>query len=683
MADREDQALDNGTPSQSTLVVGAMVLGVVTQLTTPAMAQFAGALIPWPAHGLTVALMIAASSRHRLFVSVACAIALLIGMAPAAALGVGGPTRLLAVVALLVAEGLFITWLYERLAGRVSPLSGTTPYAWMLVAIVVGSLPLTAAASATMRFTGAGAGTGFSGLAWWTAASSSGAALVGLSLALLQGGAHDRTHRRARFAELSLIAVVQSIAILSAFAELGPLAGRITPALAALPFLIWGGLRLGIRGYAVIAALLIAGVLFSTWADVGPFGLEGPSNWLEEARLDRFRRAWIYVASLVGPAMIFPVALAQRAEADRRTRVALAQLRSLFESAGDLIAAVDRDLVIIAANPSWIDAFEELSGIRPAIGSSLVASYRALPLDREISIALWNRALAGERFTVVREIGDPERLRNEVEVTYSPVLDENGEVVGASQVVRNITERRRREATEAETRRLESIGRLAGGVAHDFNNLMTAVLGYSELLSNSLDAGDPRHADVAEIQRAAGRAGELTQQLLAFARRREVRPRLVDAAALLDGMNRLILSLVGPNVRVEFAVASTLPAVLADPTQFEQIVMNLAVNARDAMPDGGLLRIELALDDTQDPPGLRLTTSDTGTGMAPDVMARIFDPFYTTKALGAGTGLGLATVHGIVHQAKGRIEVASEIGDGTTFNIYFPAGPTADADTTP
>ena len=306
-----------------------------------------------------------------------------------------------------------------------------------------------------------------------------------------------------------------------------------------------------------------------------------------------------------------------------------------------------------------------------------------MPLDRELSTALWNRALAGERFTVVREIGDPERLRNEVEVTYSPVLDENGEVVGASQVVRNITERRRREATEAETRRLESIGRLAGGVAHDFNNLMTAVLGYSELLNTSLDVGDPRRADVAEIQRAAGRAAELTQQLLAFARRREVRPRLVDAAALLDGMNRLILSLVGPNVRVEFAVAATLPAVLADPTQFEQVVMNLAINARDAMPDGGLLRIELALDDTQDPPGLRLTTSDTGTGMAPDVMARMFEPFYTTKAMGAGTGLGLATVHGIVHQAKGRIDVQSEIGVGSTFNIYFPSGPTADANTTP
>ena len=680
MADREDQALDNGTPSQATLVVGALVLGVLTQLTTPGMVQFAGAVIPWPAHGLTIALMIAASSRHSLFVSVACALALMIGLAPAAALAVGGPARLLASVALLVGQGLLITWLYERLAGRVSPLSGTTPYAWMLVAVVGGSLAVTAVASATIRFSGAGVATGYSGLAWWTAASCSGAALVGLSLAMLQGVARVRTQRRARIAELMLIAVVQLVALISAFAEVGPLAGSITPALAALPFLVWAGLRLGIRGYAVIATLLIAGVLLSTWADVGPFGLDGT---YEQDRFGRFRRAWIYLASLVGPAMILPIALEQRAEADRRTRVALAQLRAMFESTSDLIAAVDRDLTILAANPSWIAAFEELSGIRPTIGSSLVEYYRALPADREMTVALWSRALAGERFTAVRELGDPKRPRNEIEVTYSPVLDEHGEVVGASQVVRNITERRRREATESETRRLESIGRLAGGVAHDFNNLMTAVLGYSELLSTSLDADDPRRADVAEIQRAAVRAGELTQQLLAFARRREVRPRLIDVAALLDGMNRLILSLVGPNVRLEFAVTAALPAVLADPTQFEQVVMNLAVNARDAMPDGGLLRIELALDDSQDPPGLRLTASDTGTGMAPDVVERMFEPFYTTKALGAGTGLGLATVHGIVHQAKGRIAVESKIGTGTTFNIYFPPGPTSDGRPTP
>ena len=680
MAEREDPTLENGAASQQQLVVGALVLGVVTQLTTPTMAQFAGALIPWPAHGLTIALMIAASARHRIFAFIACALALLVGLAPAATASIGGPARLVAAVSFLLAQGLFLTLLYERLAGRVSPLSGTTPYTWMLVVVVGGSLPLTVVASAMLRLSGAGEGTGYSGLAWWIAASSSGAAIVGLIVALLRGSVRQQSLKRERLLELSVLAVVYVVALASAFAEVGPLAGRITPAMAALPFLIWGGLRFGVRGYAVLAALLIVGVLLSASSDVGPFG---PSAWFAEDKLERYRRAWIYVASLVGPAMIFPVALEERAEAGRRTRSALAQLRAMFESTSDLIAAVDRDLTIIAANASWFDSLEALTGIRPRLGTNVVAAYENLPADAAVSIALWRRALQGERFTVVRAIGDPDRRRDEFEVTYSPVLDEQGEVVGASQVVRNITERRSRETADAETRRLESIGRLAGGVAHDFNNLMTAVLGYSELLLTSLDAADPRRTDVAEIQHAAARAGELTQQLLAFARRREVRPRVIDVAALLHGMNRLIQSLVAAKVRLEFAVATDLPAVLIDPTQFEQVVMNLAVNARDAMPDGGLLRLEAQADDTQVPPGLCLMARDTGTGMTPEVLGRMFEPFYTTKALGKGTGLGLATVYGIVHQAKGRISVESTPGVGTTFSIYLPAAPTPDLEPTP
>ena len=680
MAEREDPTLENGAASQQQLVVGALVLGVVTQLTTPTMAQFAGALIPWPAHGLTIALMIAASARHRIFAFIACAIALLVGLAPAATASIGGPARLVAGVSLLLAQGLFLTLLYERLAGRVSPLSGTTPYTWMLVVVVGGSLPLTVVASAMLRLSGAGEGTGYSGLAWWIAASSSGAAIVGLVVALLRGSVRHQSLTRERLLELSVLAVVYVVALASAFAEVGPLAGRITPAMAALPFLIWGGLRFGVRGYAVLAALLIFGVLLSASSDVGPFG---PSAWFAEDKLERYRRAWIYVASLVGPAMIFPVALEERAEAGRRTRSALAQLRAMFESTSDLIGAVDRDLTIIAANASWFDSLEALTGIRPRLGTNVVAAYENLPGDAAISIALWRRALQGERFTVVRAIGDPDRRRDEFEVTYSPVLDDQGEVVGASQVVRNITERRSRETAEAETRRLESIGRLAGGVAHDFNNLMTAVLGYSELLFTSLDAADPRRSDVAEIQHAAARAGELTQQLLAFARRREVRPRVIDVAALLHGMNRLLQSLVAAKVRLEFAVAPDLPAVLIDPTQFEQVVMNLAVNARDAMPDGGLLRLEAQADDTQVPPGLCLIARDTGSGMTPEVLGRMFEPFYTTKALGKGTGLGLATVYGIVHQAKGRISVESTPGVGTTFSIYLPAAPTPDLEPTP
>ena len=677
MVEQEVQSQVDGAPSATTLVVAAAALGVVTWLTTPGMGHFDGALIPWPAHGLAIGLMIAASSRHRVLVAVATALALLGGLAPAAIAGTGGPAQLLASVALLIGQALFITLVYERLAGRVSPLSGTTPYAWMLAAVLAGTLPITAMASLIMSLSGAAAVTGYSGLAWWIAASSSGAALVGVVLALL--GAVGRAHapRRARHIEFTVVVVVYTFALASAFAEIGPLAGVITPAIAALPFLVWGGLRFGVRGYAVIAALLIGWVLASTWSDIGPFGR------FDEEKLARFRRAWIYVASLVGPAMIFPVALRERAAADRRTRGALAQLRAMFESTGELIAAVDRDLTIIAANPSWISAFEALGGTRPRFGANIAETYAGLPADRDLTVGLWRRALAGERFTVVREFGDPARRRDELEVTYAPVVDERGEVVGASQVVRNVTERRRREAEEAEARRLESIGRLAGGVAHDFNNLMTAVMGYGELVYSSMDATDPRRADVVEIQRAAARAGELTQQLLAFARRREVRPRIVDVAGLLDGMNRLVRSLVSAQVQVVYDIAPDLPAVLMDPTQFEQVVMNLAVNARDAMPEGGLLRIEAAPDRRTTPPGLRLSVRDSGTGMPADVQERIFEPFFTTKPLGKGTGLGLSTVHGIVHQAKGRIEVVSTADVGTTFHIYFPAAPAPDDVPTP
>ena len=284
----------------------------------------------------------------------------------------------------------------------------------------------------------------------------------------------------------------------------------------------------------------------------------------------------------------------------------------MLEGAGDPIAAVDRGLVIIAANPAWIVAFERLSGATFRIGMRLADDDVPVPGERETNIAFWRRALAGERFTVERELGKAVSLREEDEVTYSPVLDEKGAVVGAMQVVRDLAGRRRREAGEVESRRLESVGRLAGGIAHDFNNLMTAVLGYSELIRATLAPGDERAQDLAEIERAALRAGELTQQVL-------------------------------------------------------------VINARDAMPDGGHLLIETSDHERDGIEGVRLRVRDTGLGMTPAVKARIFEPFFTTKAVGAGTGLGSATVHGIATQAGGSIEVTSAPGDGTTFDMFFGA----------
>ncbi len=658
----------------STLVVAVGVLGFVVWGTSPMLGHFSGALIPWPAHGVAMAILIATPIGRRMtIVALMTAAVAFAASVNAVVLDLMLP-QVVPAVALLIAQTLLVTLVYDRVSSRASPLDGTTPYAWMLGAAVLGTLPLAGIASAALALGAPSAVAGYSWLAWWIAASTSGAALVGGTLTLLSGAPRHEMARPMLGVEFAALVLAYVFVAASAFAEVGPFAGMLAPALASLPFLVWSGLRFGVRGYTIIAALLLISVIASTWVDVGPFAR------FDEPKIDRFRRAWIYLASLVGPAMIFPVALAERGAAERRSRAALAQLRAILAGTSDLIAAVDRDLVVVAANPAWIAGYERLAGVRFEEGMSIADASERNPRERETTLALWKRALDGERFTVVREISSLEGARDEFEVTYSPVLDGRGDIVGGSQVVRNITARRQRDAEEEESRRLESVGRLAGGVAHDFNNLMTAVLGYSELIRASLDPGDERIADLAEIEKAATRAGQLTQQLLAFARRREVRPKDMDAGATVLGIVRLIAPLIGPNIQLDVRATTGQRSVRVDPTQFEQVVMNLAVNAQDAMPGGGSLLIETELETRDGVAGVRLTVSDSGEGMAPDVLERIFEPFFTTKPIGEGTGLGLATVHGIVHQAGGTIDVSSVPGRGSTFNVFFPASPASPAE---
>jgi len=236
---------------------------------------------------------------------------------------------------------------------------------------------------------------------------------------------------------------------------------------------------------------------------------------------------------------------------------------------------------------------------------------------------------------------------------------------------------------------MEAVGRLAGGVAHDFNNLLTVILGYCELLLSDLPPGDPHHADVSEIYKAGNRAGGLTRQLLAFSRKQIIEPTLLDLNLIATDMHVMLGRLIGEDVKVVLDLRPTLEAVKADRGQVEQIVMNLAVNARDAMPKGGTLTIETANAELDEEyakthvdvtPGayVVLTVTDTGTGMTPEVQARLFEPFFTTKEPGKGTGLGMATVLGIVTQAGGTIGVHSEIGVGTSFSVYFPKAHSAD-----
>ena len=257
-------------------------------------------------------------------------------------------------------------------------------------------------------------------------------------------------------------------------------------------------------------------------------------------------------------------------------------------------------------------------------------------------------------------------------------------------VAQDITERRTLEEQFQQAQKMEAVGRLAGGVAHDFNNLLTVILGLCELLLADRNPDDPRQADIAEIQEAGTRAAGLTRQLLAFSRKQIIEPTLLDMNVIVADLRAMLARLIGEDVKVVLDLGADLALVEADRGQVEQFVMNLAVNARDAMPKGGTLTIETANVELDEhyakthldvKPGLyvRLTVTDTGTGMTPQVQARLFEPFFTTKEPGKGTGLGMATVFGIVTRSGGSVGVYSEVGKGTQFKVYFPRADAAEA----
>ncbi|MBC7171489.1 MAG: PAS domain-containing protein, partial [Polyangiaceae bacterium] len=287
------------------------------------------------------------------------------------------------------------------------------------------------------------------------------------------------------------------------------------------------------------------------------------------------------------------------------------------------------------------------------------------------------RGLAGETVSFEEQLPYTVGERY-IWATYAPDMDPSGLVRGVVTLVTDTTERRALEEKMRASQRMEAVGRLAGGVAHEVNNALTSVMGFADLLLAGLASEDPRVNDVELIHSSARRAAQITQQLLAYSRRQILLPSLVDLREIVRDFEPMIRQAIGRSSELHFVIPDEGALVMTDRLQMEQVLLNLALNARDAMPNGGTLEIAIR-GPSGDEDGehaddrvVELSVTDTGTGMDPEVCTQIFEPFFTTKPVGRGTGLGLSMVYGIVQQSGGHITVQSERGRGTTFRIQLP-----------
>jgi two-component system cell cycle sensor histidine kinase/response regulator CckA len=364
----------------------------------------------------------------------------------------------------------------------------------------------------------------------------------------------------------------------------------------------------------------------------------------------------------------------------RRAEEQQARLSRVVEQAAESIVITDPQGTVLYVNP----AFESVSGHSRAetIGQNL-RILKSGHQDPAFYRGMWDTLLRGEvwKGRLVNRRKDGTLFQEDA--TIGPVRDATGRLVSYVAVKRDVTHEMRLERQLVQAQKMEAVGRLAGGVAHDFNNLLGVITGYGEMTLRKLREGDPLRDKVDQILKAAERAAGLTRQLLAFSRKQVLQPRTVDLNVLVSDLERMLRRLIGEDVEMTTSLAPGLGSVRVDPGQIEQVLMNLAVNARDAMPNGGRLTIETRNADlgpdfaARHPPTpvgryVMLAVSDAGMGMDAETQSHLFEPFFTTKEVGKGTGLGLSSAYGIVKQSEGYIWCDSEVGVGTTFKVYLP-----------
>ncbi len=370
--------------------------------------------------------------------------------------------------------------------------------------------------------------------------------------------------------------------------------------------------------------------------------------------------------------------ITERKQAEEAVRQSEAEYRSLIQGAAYGIYRSTTEGKFLDVNPALV-AMLGYDSEAELLAANLATEIYRDPGERARIVAQHLERWDGLEVEWKRKDGTPITVR----LSGRAVRDAQGALTYFEGIAENITEQRLLEAQLRQAQKMEAVGRLAGGVAHDFNNLLMVMRGYTELLLGRLGANDPLRRNVEEIQKAADRATSLTQQLLAFSRKQVMQPKIFDLNAVVSDTEKMLRRLIGEDIELATILGAELGRVKADPGQIEQVILNLAVNARDAMPQGGKLVLETANVELtqafarQHPgvtpgPHVMLAMSDTGVGMDAETQARIFEPFFTTKEKGKGTGLGLATVYGIVKQSGGYIWVYSEAGQGTTFEIYLP-----------
>ena len=364
----------------------------------------------------------------------------------------------------------------------------------------------------------------------------------------------------------------------------------------------------------------------------------------------------------------------------KRREYDLSRLAAVVESSHDAIVGLTPEGIILTWNYGAARIYGYTAG--EARGRSIqFLTPEEIPIEKPSLLEKVRRGETLEHYEAVRVRKDGTRIH--ISLTLSPIKDADGKVVGISSVARDVTESKNLEEMYRQAQKMEAVGQLAGGVAHDFNNLLGVILGYTGLLLERLEPGDAEFKSISEIQKAGDRAALLTNQLLAFSRKQVLQPKILDLNTVVAGAEKLLQRLIGENIALSVVLDPALGRIEADAGQLAQIIMNLAVNARDAMMSGGKLTIETAnveideegalqLRGTKIGPHVMLTVTDTGCGMDAATKAHMFEPFFTTKEFGKGTGLGLSTVYGIVKQSGGSVWAYSEIGIGTSFKICLP-----------